>query len=964
MKITAELFAAFLKCPLKCWLLSRGARVEENPYAQWLRGRGATASRKAGGDEKLLLAFDALARGGGRGESGCGGECGGGSGGESGGAQGSGSSHLSQNSRLSRSSRARAGAGIARKAAKLFGEVRERLCEIEALLAGGAKAPELVLNRHCVACEFHNQCRQKALEQDNLSLLAGMGARERGKLRARGIFTVTQLSHTFQPRRKPKWLQNRAEKYHHSLKALAIREQKIHLVGRPALKIDGTPVYLDVEGMPDSDRYYLIGARIGDGADATQHSFWADADTDADEKKIWREFLALLDTVARPVLVHYGRYEKIFLKRMRARHGGPEAGGAAARAMETAVNLVAVIFARIYFPTYSNGLKEIARYLGHAWASPEASGTQAVVWRDTWTRNSQAPPAEHGRKKARGRNRDRDCERGRERERKREREKARRDLLAYNADDCAALALVTWCILDLAATATTTAPIPTDATAHPRSPATTATSAVASTAQNPAGARVVDAATLKRQNFYGFKRNQFFYPELNVINKAAYWDYQREKVYVKSDRRLRRALQTAASSEKRKRQEPPVDRHIECEVLNICPHCAPSSPPAPPALSSPPVPFVPFVPPVPSLPSPSRKYDRVSRIVYDLEFTRGGLRRRVTQYHYHRHQCLSCGRVYRPQTPGLPDGKFGASLIAYSVYQNIELRMSHEMIDRSLNELFDLRLARGSASYFKSKAAQARAGAHDALLLRLRRGGLLHVDETKISVAGFQGCVWAFASIDTVAYIHTRNRESEWLKNFLADFRGVLVTDFYSGYDALPCVKQRCLVHFLRDLNDDLFKHPYDEDFKRLGRDFAGLVRPIIAVIEKRGLKARHLKKHRAAADRFFRALSGAQSGSAIFRKYQARLARERGELFTFLSHDGVPWNNNNAEHAVKAFALLRHVINGVTSENGLREYLVLLSLCETCKYLGVKFLDFLRSGQPDVHEFAGARRARPRLKA
>jgi len=66
-----------------------------------------------------------------------------------------------------------------------------------------------------------------------------------------------------------------------------------------------------------------------------------------------------------------------------------------------------------------------------------------------------------------------------------------------------------------------------------------------------------------------------------------------------------------------------------------------------------------------------------------------------------------------------------------------------------------------------------------------------------------------------------------------------------------------------------------------------------------------------------------------------------------------VPWNNNNAEHAVKAFVMLRHVIDGVTSEQGLRDYLVMLSICETCKYKKVDFLDFLLSGEKDVAAFA-----------
>ena len=40
------------------------------------------------------------------------------------------------------------------------------------------------------------------------------------------------------------------------------------------------------------------------------------------------------------------------------------------------------------------------------------------------------------------------------------------------------------------------------------------------------------------------------------------------------------------------------------------------------------------------------------------------------------------------------------------------------------------------------------------------------------------------------------------------------------------------------------------------------------------------------------------------------RIEKNRDKLFTFLDYDGVPWNNNNAEHAVRAFTRLRNIIN------------------------------------------------------
>ncbi|MBI2949637.1 MAG: hypothetical protein HYY23_18535 [Verrucomicrobia bacterium] len=37
------------------------------------------------------------------------------------------------------------------------------------------------------------------------------------------------------------------------------------------------------------------------------------------------------------------------------------------------------------------------------------------------------------------------------------------------------------------------------------------------------------------------------------------------------------------------------------------------------------------------------------------------------------------------------------------------------------------------------------------------------------------------------------------------------------------------------------------------------------------------------------------------------------------------------------------------------------MSLHQTCKYMGVDFLDFLRSGEKDIHAFAESRRRRKR---
>ena len=162
-----------------------------------------------------------------------------------------------------------------------------------------------------------------------------------------------------------------------------LRERKIHIAGKPELHLKQTPVYLDVEGVPDRDFYYLIGLRIKDGDSYVQHSFWAN--DVAEEKKIWVAFLRTLAKIENPQLIHYGSYETIFLKRMKERYNEAVKNPAFLdQLIVDAVNLLSVIYAQTYFPTYSNGLKDIARYLGFQWSDSNASGLHSLVWRSEW----------------------------------------------------------------------------------------------------------------------------------------------------------------------------------------------------------------------------------------------------------------------------------------------------------------------------------------------------------------------------------------------------------------------------------------------------------------------------------------------------------------------------------------------------------------------------------------------------
>ena len=194
------------------------------------------------------------------------------------------------------------------------------------------------------------------------------------------------------------------------------------------------------------------------------------------------------------------------------------------------------------------------------------------------------------------------------------------------------------------------------------------------------------------------------------------------------------------------------------------------------------------------------------------------------------------------------------------------------------------------------------------------------------------------------------------IQSMLGEFRGVLVSDFYAVYDSIKCVQQKCLIHLMRDINDDLHKHPFDLELRSIGQDFALLLRPMVETIDRHGLRKRFLSKHVPEVDKFYTRLSQGTLISEVALGYEKRFVKYREKLFSFLKRNDVPWNNNNAENAIRAFGELREIIKGVATEKGLREYLVLLSVCETCKRRGISFLEFLLSEETSIDTFATRR--------
>ena len=180
-------------------------------------------------------------------------------------------------------------------------------------------APKLFLNAHCDVCEYQRALPQRRHRAGDLSLLTGLQPKEIEAWNERGIFTVTQLAHTFRPKTMGR-SSHHPKRHSQQLQAMAIRDKTTYVRKRPEMPAVSTRVYLDVEGIPDTGLFYLIGLLVVTGR-------WTGAAPVLGRQRVGAGgHVAQLPTVLTHlddyVVVHFGRYERDFVREMFQRYGG------------------------------------------------------------------------------------------------------------------------------------------------------------------------------------------------------------------------------------------------------------------------------------------------------------------------------------------------------------------------------------------------------------------------------------------------------------------------------------------------------------------------------------------------------------------------------------------------------------------------------------------------------------------
>lgn len=236
------------------------------------------------------------------------------------------------------------------------------------------------------SCGFpwESYCNKMAEEINDISLVAGISLKTKSRLVDNGFKTVKDLTGANKDSLTGiKGIgEKTATKYVTTAKAIQTKSPIIKnskLIVFPERKVE---IFLDLEGTDPTmvgeeiiQVDYLIGILVRTNSKEKYVPFTA-RDLNHEEEMLL-EFLDFIKKQKDYVIYHYYHYEKTHLNKMMEKYEIDKA--ARAKVFDHMIDVHKVATDSVAFPTYGNGLKKIAAFLGFSWRHEDVSATESIT---------------------------------------------------------------------------------------------------------------------------------------------------------------------------------------------------------------------------------------------------------------------------------------------------------------------------------------------------------------------------------------------------------------------------------------------------------------------------------------------------------------------------------------------------------------------------------------------------------
>jgi uncharacterized protein with PIN domain len=167
-----------------------------------------------------------------------------------------------------------------------------------------------------------------------------------------------------------------------------------------------------------------------------------------------------------------------------------------------------------------------------------------------------------------------------------------------------------------------------------------------------------------------------------ITMDSAYFDYQRERVYVRTSKTIRKSVSGKKKS---------LNRGIRASeqvmiVVSRCPVCKSKE------VAN-------------GVKKQVRSQEPRVKRAFDLSLTPSGIKRKVIEFRTSVHQCRQCGEVFVPEQHQRLDKHFHG-LKSWTMFQHVEHRTSLETVGRMVEEFFGIHVGRNEIPMFKSLMAR------------------------------------------------------------------------------------------------------------------------------------------------------------------------------------------------------------------------------------------------------------------
>ena len=310
----------------------------------------------------------------------------------------------------------------------------------------------------------------------------------------------------------------------------------------------------------------------------------------------------------------------------------------------------------------------------------------------------------------------------------------------------------------------------------------------------------------------------------------------------------------------------------------------------------------------------------------------------VTEFLVGSSYCRGCKKYHRAQ--GRVRGSlYGPRLHAQVCYWKFSLGLTLGKIEKLLKEQYALEVSTGELSEIITRTSNRFEDAYDDLKTVLHGQPHLHVDETGWRVLGDNAWLWSFSNADISVYAIDPSRGQCVVEDILGEvFSGVLCSDFYGAYHKIDSRKQKCWAHILRDLKNLREKNPQNLEISYFASrlkcffDRGKVLRENHATSKNAEQRLQRLKEdtYRFACRNFTH---------PELKTLAKRLIKYRTEMYTFISHDLEP-TNNNAEREIRPAVLMRKTSYGNRSEQGSKNQAILMSIIRTAHKQNINFVN------------------------